>query len=146
LSFSVSERALQSKFALQLGCNIVQSMILQILGEHIGIGDEFRLPFLLTSSPIDNTSEDVLCYWADSPEEAEGKIRANVAKISSFLKMIKDIQSLSAVEFFITEGYDISYRAEQISLDRLADRFVELAREYDWMGFPSVVLTVPLSG
>ncbi len=144
LSFILSEKALHSRVALQLGCNIVKPLVHQILGEHGGLGGEAMFTFLLTGSPITNISDDILTYWANSIGESVDKIRSNSRQIVSFLKSIQETNSIAAVTLVVSEGYDTSYRAEAIPLDRLQDRFVELAAEYDWSGFPSVMLTVPL--
>ncbi len=93
---------------------------------------------------IADTSEDVLAYWAESIEESVEKIGAYTKRIVSFLSSLRGIDSLAAVTLIVSEGYDTSYRDEKISLERLGDRFVQLAAEYDWSGFPSVMLTIPI--
>jgi len=140
VAFQLVERAISNRVALQLGCNIAQSIVFEILGKEPTAGRE--LLFLLTDSPISDTSDELLTYWGESQEQIKTKVKSIGTKIRDFLASTRSIDCIARVNFFISEGYDTSYRREEVSLESVVDRLAELAEEYDWLGFPSVEVVV----
>ncbi len=142
-AFKLSEKALQKRLALQLAPNVAQPVVFEILEKRVCADDE--LIFLLTASPISDTSDDIVAYWGESHDEMAEKIRGHVETIKGFLTSIKTIERLGHVTLFVSEGYDTDYQQERVTLASLAERFIALAADYDWLGFPSVRLSISLN-
>lgn len=142
-AFELSEKALQNRLALQLAPNLAQPVVFEILEKHVAADDE--LIFLLTASPVSDTSDDIVTYWNESRDAMVEKIRAHVERVKGFLTSIKTIEALGHVTLFVSEGYDTTYQQERVGLDSLAERFIALAADYDWLGFPSVKLSISLN-
>ena len=138
LAFELTERALANHVALQIGYNIVQPIAFEILGKELDLSKSF--PFLLTDSPISDTADDLLIYWSESRDEMRAKVTFAGERLRDVLASIKLIEYIADAILFISEGYDTSYRREEVSLESLPRRLVELAEEYDWLGLPSVEL------
>jgi hypothetical protein len=142
-AFLISEGALRNHVAVQLGCNIVQSIVFKILGKELAADNE--LIFLLTDSPISDTSDELIDYLGESREDMIEVVRAHGKRLTEFLTSLRSVESLSRVSLVVSEGYDTAYRSEEADLTRLTNRLVELAAEADWLGFPSVELSIRLA-
>jgi hypothetical protein len=142
-AFELSERALRSRVGIQLGCNIVQKIVFEILDKDLAT--KRALPFLLTGSPISDTSDDLLNYWSESRAQMKTKVKSNAERLQNFIASLRSIPHIAGVALFVSEGYDTSYRKENVTIELLASRFIELAEEYDWAGFPSVELFFQLA-
>jgi hypothetical protein len=142
VAFNICRRALDNEIVCQLGCNVVQPIVFEIISTKMAADDD--LVFFLTGSPMSNTSDELLDYSSKSRSEAIEKIRARAARIKRFLQELNALEVIDYVTLFISEGYDTSYRPELVRLGALTERLLDLAAEYDWQGFPSVVLTIEL--
>jgi len=145
VAFALSEAALRNRMAIQLGCNIVQPTVFQIIETDLAtlVADD-EVTFLLTGSPISNVSDELIDYWADSSEEAAARVHAHGEHLMSCFAAFRAAGPLVSVELFISEGYDTFYREEIVELTTLSERLVKLAEEENWNGYPSIKLVIPL--
>ena len=132
-SYTMTELALKEKLSLHLECNIVQPIVYKIVGKKDKIllnGKD--LAFLITDSPISDTS-DVLIdpYVHESFENPLPTLQRNLDRVDRLLSAILQLEEMSQVIIYFSEGYDDCYPEEKISMERFVERCLQLFHEYD---------------
>ena len=115
----------------------MQPAVFEILGKKDrGLtGKEFV--FLLTDSPISNISDALVYPNLLDPMEVKETLRANMQRVERFFSSAAEIDSLAGASLYVSEGYDTSYKREEISLEALADRCVSIFNILHGIGIPS---------
>ena len=130
-----------SNLHFQLGCNIVQDVVFEILKIPRPFQDSALLPFLITDSPLTDTSDAVI-----SPSELHSKddrvriIRQNFERISSVFAEALTTQELGNIEVILSEGYDTEYPEKRIPITTFVETCISLL-EGEWE-VPSIRLII----
>ena len=93
-----------------LACNIVQEVVHEMLLKH---GDDSRTttPFVVTGSPLDNTSDNLVSPFQLTPEG----VQSNLQKIEQWICEVFRGGTVKRVMLFLTEGYDDQFERLEIS-------------------------------
>ncbi len=131
LAFSLAAAALRARIHVQLAFNIVQRDVFAILKRSDGGLSSESVAFLLTESPLSNTSDELLGPLNVMPLDMERVIRERLKRVETFLKSARlmDFRGLSLYTETWSEGYDVPRREEDISLEFLVDRLLDLYAE-----------------
>jgi len=128
LAFGLSKAALAQRLHLQLGCNIVQKEVFEILKRSEGGLSDLDIAFLLTDSPLSNTSDEIVNPKVE-PLDKPRVIRQRLRRVAGFLSSVKDFISVSSVSLYISLGSDNSYAEEEIPIGFFANRVTDLYTE-----------------
>jgi hypothetical protein len=137
LAFKIQELAIENRLGFQLGCNIVQPVVFEILGKKDRrlTGKEFV--FFITESPISNISDAIVHPNLLDPIEIKETLGRNMRRVQRFFSSVAEIESLVGVSLYVSLGYDTSYNREDISLGELAERCVSKFNILRGAGIPS---------
>ena len=128
LAFSLSNAGLTHRLCLQLDCNIVQSEVVEILQRNDGGLSDLDFAFLLTDSPLSNTSDEIVNPNVE-PLDKPRAMRERLRRVAGFLSSAKDLVLVSGVSLYISVGYDNSYAEEEIPIEFFANRVTDLYTE-----------------
>ncbi|MGO9450805.1 MAG: hypothetical protein ACLQDV_07115 [Candidatus Binataceae bacterium] len=131
LAFSLTAAALRARIHVQLAFNIVQREVLAVLKRTDGGLSSESVAFLLTESPLSNTSDELLEPLNVMPLDMERVIRERLRRVEAFLKstQLMDFKGLSLYTETWSEGYGAPRRQEEIPLEFLVDRLLDLYTE-----------------
>ena len=112
-----SMQALQQDMALQLGCNVVQSFVLRTVGTlQTGLTS---IPYLLTKSPLRDTSDELVSPYALVGANGEHEFRRNANALTGFFKALLNEKLVQRVELFVVDSFDNSVPIKSISISGL---------------------------
>src|SRR5262245_41343987 len=114
LAFSLTAAALQAGIHVQLAFNIVPKEVLSILGRTDGGLSTKSLAFLLTESPLSNSSDELLEPLNVMPLEMERVIRQRLGRVETFLRS-SQLLGFTKVSLYTetwSEGYGTPRRCE----------------------------------
>jgi len=130
-SFKVVQEACGHHLAVQLGCNIVQPVVFEILGLERASPNNINLPFVITDSPISDTSDDLI-----SPGDFESTLEVgyeiletNLHRVKAFLLSVSEIGAVRAAILCFSEGYDDKYQELDVPLDSFVERCLHVFKE-----------------
>ncbi len=131
LAFSLTAAALHARIHVELAFNIVQRDVFTILKRSDGGISSESVAFLLTESPLSNTSDELIAPLNVMPLDLERVIRERLRRVEAFLRsaQLMQFRGLSLYTETWSEGYDAPRREEEISLEFLVDRLLDLYRE-----------------
>ena len=138
LSFKLTEAALSNHFALQLGCNIVQDIVFEILKMERATSDAKELPFLVTTSPLADSSDGLISPYTLGlpPDLYYAKLEENLQRLKQFLVGINEMGVLSTLTVVFSEGFDDSYEEINTSLDSFIEQCINAFKKEE--GVPSL--------
>ena len=136
-AFRLEELAIKNRLGLQLGFNIVQPVVFEILGKKDRRLSGKEFVFLLTDSPISNISDALVDPNLLDPMEVKETLRANMQRVEQFFSSVAEIDLLAGILLYVSCGYDTSYKREEISLGSLAERCVSMFNILHGIGIPS---------
>jgi hypothetical protein len=128
LAFVLSKAALEQSLYLQLECNIVQTEVFEILNRKNRELSDTDFAFLLTDSPLSNTSDEIVNPNVD-PLDKPSVMKQRLRRVEILLSSMNVLDSISDVSLYISLGYDSSYADEEIPIDFLANRVTDLYTE-----------------
>jgi len=138
LAFTLAELAIKNRLGLQLGFNITQPVIFDILGKKEDRRSTNKeCVFLLTDSPISNTSDALVHPNLLDSTEVKNILSANMRRVERFLSSAAQTGLLAGMSLYVSRGYDTSYAKEEISLGSLAERCVSIFNILHGIGITS---------
>src|SRR5271155_4866363 len=141
-AFKLDEWAIKNRLGLQLGFNIVQPVVFDILGKKDRRSTNSEFVFLLTDSPISNTSDALVHPNFIDPMEVKNTLNANMQKVQRFLSSAAETGLLAGLSLYVSRGYDTSYAREEISLGFLPERSVSMFNMLHGIGIPSTEFVI----
>ncbi len=137
LAFKLNQLAIENRLGLQLAFNIVQPIVFEILKkkDRLLTGKEFV--FLLTDSPISDTSDETVDPNLLDAIEIKETLSANLRRVERFFLSAKETDLLAGVSLYVSLGYDTFYEREEISIGSLAERCVALFNILHGIGIPN---------
>lgn len=93
------QSACRDKMHVMLGCNISQPIVFDMLCRKDSPLDGRNLPFLLSGSPLDNTSESVIEAYVLDKIQSIAQTRQNLERIERFLheSWCAEVQDLTLI-------------------------------------------------
>lgn len=123
IAFAIVECGLSHRLCLQLGHNIVQAgLLFEMFDFKQGSIPADSLPFLMTDSPISDTSDGLISPYHVGLGD-EPSLLVNLTRMKRFLVGLAQVHNVAGIDVYFTEGYDHSF--EEISVS--PDRFDEVA-------------------
>ncbi len=143
-SFRLTEAALSNQLALQLGCNIVQEIVFEILKMEWATSDAKELPFLVTASPLADSSDGLISpdTLALPPDLYYAKLGENLQRLIKFLTSINEPGLLSTVTVVFSEGFDDNYEEIVTSADLFVEQCVNAFKKEERV--PSLKVRIQL--
>jgi hypothetical protein len=114
---SASIRALETGMALQLGCNIVQPLVFEVVGRYNE--DTCVVPFLLTASPLDDTSDRLVSPYVLIGEEGDRTFQRNAKSLELFFSSLLDHKYLQRIDLYVVDSFDESFETRSIQVANL---------------------------
>lgn len=99
IGFLILRKALDRGFSIQLGANISQEIIFQIVGAKSRVLQKSELIFQFTDSPIMDVAEDLL----DNPSVEV------LEHIADWIQVTGAVPKVSHIELYFSEGLDSRY-------------------------------------
>lgn len=113
----VSVRALQCGMSLLLDCNIMQPLVKDMLAAK---QDETqRIPYLLTDSPLNNTSDELISPTVLVGPEGDRAFRRNASILSGFFRSLLDEQLVQRVDLYVIDSFDSSIPTRSLPITNL---------------------------
>ena len=91
LAFGLSDAALRARICVRLGLNIIEREVFETLKRSDGGLSTDSMAFLVTDSPLSNTSDEILEPHNVMPLDMERVIRERLRCVEAFLKSAKDM-------------------------------------------------------
>ncbi len=136
-----SRRILQLALSIDinsfLGYAIPQDVVWRMLDNPRRINGS-RLPFLLSTSPIRDTSDEMINPLQDLDNGLE-TVASYLRRVQSWVESILSIDHIHTVEMRMTEGYDSAPALMEVDLKSLA---LELTRHISWSYVDSIYLSI----
>ena len=99
VAYDLVECAVAQRLYLLLGCNIVQPGIIhEMLGYEQGVVPDDKLLFLLTDSPISDTSDDLISPYHVGLDGSDSSLIVSLSRIGRLLKATMDFADVGGVE------------------------------------------------
>jgi len=116
-AFQLVERALAQRLHIQLGSNIAHAgPLLEMLGFSSTPLPPDRLLFLLTDSPISDTSDELISPYCAGIED-EPSLQVNLFRIQRFLRSVRDVKDITSIDLYFTEGFDVRFERKALRVD-----------------------------
>jgi hypothetical protein len=114
LAWDIFQRGVDNHLYVMMDANIYGETVWEMLAKQGG-SKKPRITFLITNSPMENTSEELMSpsYFGD---DRAGIVSANLRKISNWVGAVLAFDHVDNLILFVTENYDISFKA--IKADR----------------------------
>jgi len=138
IAWHVLKNGMMHKINLLFQHNIHQRDVVEMLDEQIGKSD-VDLFFMLTSSPIHDTSEELISppYFGEQNLES---VKRNLIRIAELINDIMHNNAVLSVVLCFTLGYDIAFQTRDIRVDQLVDVMRnDIIKEYD---IPSIKFNI----
>src|SRR5262249_23320300 len=105
LGFSLARVALDERLGLQIGCAVVQPIVLQMVGADRAL-EGAKLPFLLTDSPVSDVSERIIDKYAPEypEEEPDGPLEARLNRVAHFVTKAMAIPEVVRMTLVFADG------------------------------------------
>ncbi|MEW6562427.1 MAG: hypothetical protein AB1400_04265 [Pseudomonadota bacterium] len=132
-----SSQALQVGMALQLGCNIVQPLVSEIVARS---DNPSALPFLVTASPLGDTSDDLVSPYALVGPEGEARFRQHAKAMTTFFRSLADEDHVQRVDLYVVDGFDISIPTKSILITALEEELLSAWRNREQDFFFRLIL------
>ena len=130
LSRAVARAALARDLFVLAGPNITQRDITRVLHDR-GLNTPGCMPFVLTSSPVHDTSEDLLSPLESGTSDID-YLHPRLMRVAAWITLVLAIPGVSGLELLTSEGYDTSYAELRVPPGRFAEELVHRVRaEYD---------------
>jgi hypothetical protein len=98
-----------------LSCNICQRVLPEML-EAAGEPSAGAIPFLMTSSPVRDTS-DLLISPYNFPGRGIDGVVENLRTMSKWLEAVLGLGAITTVEVWMTEGFDVKFEEWHVCCD-----------------------------
>ncbi len=118
-----------------LSYNIKQDNVAEMLLK-FGITNTTATPFLITASPMEDTSDTLISPYNNAP----AVIFDNFRRIEGWISRVLRQPGVEAILLFLTEGYDTEFEEIQIRSGELASVVISKIKEYE--DIPSLKLSV----
>lgn len=136
-SLNIFRQAFEKGFFLMLAPNISQSIVYEILGStprNFPPGEPGELPFLLTDSPLSDTSEELLVAsptsWSLDAECLAFEV--GVRRIQDMMSTIINTEGVKAIHLYFSDGgLDDHYKEIAIKVSDLAKNILPNSRTAD---------------
>lgn len=129
--------AQRQNFYLMLDCNISQPCVFEMLSHFAAANNGRHLPFLITGSPLSNTSEEVVNMFSLGGMDSASQTRKCLDLLETFLKeaWIPDVRSMVII---IADGSAVSFQEVTASLSNFVD--VTLSHFADFRNVPNLLI------
>lgn len=123
LAFQVAERASATRLHVQLGYNIWHTEVWEVLGVEPRAVRGVGLPFLLTDSPILDTSEELVSPWyVDVAGWGEwSPFRGSLERIGKFFLSLSKVSEIKDLVVYFGQGVDTSYEDIQVKVEQFTE-------------------------
>lgn len=118
----ISCEALKTGMSVQLGANIVQPLVLKIVGWS---GGPDTIPFLITASPLSDTSDELVSPYVLVGAPGTAKFRQNAKHIACFFDAVFAEAHVQRVDLYVVDDFDESIRTKTIPLANLELKLLE---------------------
>ena len=122
LSFELEVHSLRERIFIQLGPGIKQKLVFDILNEQRWPSKEKTLPFLFTSSPLADTSHELIALPDMVPQnhaEWTDVLEKNLGKIAKVLSVALSLKEVELITLIFSEGYDTTYDFAEAHIDAM---------------------------
>jgi hypothetical protein len=120
---------------MSLGYNIIQRDVREMVPETCGVGG-VRIPFLLLSTPLENTSENLVSPFDLSPED----ILRNLHLVERWVSGVRNDVGVQGITLILTEGYDDQFEKVSVQTEDMPSL---IASKIDEAGeVPSLIVEV----
>jgi hypothetical protein len=122
-SFKLVEFAFSERLGLQLGCNIVQEIVFEMLRIERSHPNHEELPFLITDSPIADTSDNLIApdVSAELSDSSDTELNQNLERVRQFLMLVGETGQVFSATILFSEGYDDSFEEIHSSVTLFAE-------------------------
>jgi hypothetical protein len=130
VAFLFAREALGNNLSVSLGSNIPQAIVFEILGRRRNDPIAHAVPFLMTSSPALDTSDDVVCpdFFDRGLEAGYADLRTQLQKVSATLEKLFQVQPLRQITLTFSEGFSPDYRPASATCADFVDVCLDLYR------------------
>ncbi|BBE51965.1 hypothetical protein OYT1_ch2452 [Ferriphaselus amnicola] len=138
-----SSQALQVGMALQLGCNIVQSLVSEIIERS---DNPSALPFLVTASPLSDTSDELVSPYVLVGSEGDERFQQHAKAIATLFKSLTSEEHVQRIDLYVVDGFDTTIPTKSILITALEDELLSAWRNREQDFFFRLILRklVPL--
>jgi hypothetical protein len=123
MAFRLAGKACENRLGIQLGHNIVQPVVHEIINDHCEDNRGFDISFLFTASPISDVSDELIDI--EDPSVGVEGVRDALARLYSFFLF----EEINSITLFFSEGYDVSYQQLEVPLDSFANQCLLIFEE-----------------
>ncbi len=119
LAWRVAVAAMSARLFILLGPNLHQRPVLDVL-ESRGVVRKGYMPLLLTSSPLCDTSEELLADY-QAAEDTPQSARSTFGRVTEWVRDVLRIPEVSGICLLTSDGFDTSFDEVEVPVDQLTD-------------------------
>jgi hypothetical protein len=136
--FQTVEQAAEQNLYIAFGYNIAQPLALEILGHKTEPIVESHLPFLLTGSPLESTSDELIFPSSLDQSTAAYRthLKSRLSAVEAVISHIMTNEHILGVALIFTSAFDTSYPTEKCAArDVSAISYEHIRRDGFFSGF-----------
>ena len=130
IAWKIMKAGIECSLFIIFSPNLVQDEIEDMLNKQSRHNDPY-LRFMVTDSPISNTSHELICCPDYVQEEYANEVSRNLSLIADWIKVTLGHKEVLEVDLYITEGYDTSFKEVRAIPD---DLYRKIMNEVDVNG------------
>jgi hypothetical protein len=121
IGFKLAAEALSKRLYLRLHENAALNLIFEMLALTPGTIPHDRMIFIVTASPIRDTSDELISPYVIGLEGSDTSLGVSLLRIRQFLTAACKIEEIESITVWMSEGFDIEFQEFVVSPDAFDD-------------------------